>query len=89
MKTIWKYELTGRETAISMPKGAEFLSMGVQGKHICLWFLIPDDHANVEQRVFELFGTGHTIPSFAKMVYRGTLVDNTMDEVWHVFEVVV
>jgi len=87
MKTVWKYTLSTRESVRQIPIGAEFLSMGVQGDIICLWFLIPDTEAKKEQRVFEIFGTGQAIPSFGGLKFIGTMVSQNVEMVWHVFEV--
>jgi hypothetical protein len=86
-KTIWKYKLTpdGLIT-IEMPKGAQVLSVKPQGDDVCLWALV-DPSAEVKDRKFMIFGTGHDVPNIdlcfidTFMLFEGGLV-------FHVFEVV-
>ena len=61
-KTIFKYELkaTNKQT-IKLPYGSKILSVGVQGAEVYIWALVIPD-AELEERVFEIFGTGHDIP---------------------------
>lgn len=60
-KKIYKYRLRviDRQT-IKMPKFARVLSVGVQEMEVYIWAMIVPE-AEEEDRVFEIFGTGHDI----------------------------
>jgi hypothetical protein len=62
-KTIWKFELevTDNQT-ISMPKDAEILSIQIQDGKPVIWVLVNPEE-DEEPRVFDMFGTGHPIPT--------------------------
>lgn len=62
-KQIWKYPLTEPNTiALVMPKGAEILTVQMQGREPMLWALVAtadtDAEPEKEVRKFEVFGTG-------------------------------
>ena len=60
---IWKYQLKLTDGQnISMPKGAEILTVQVQDGSPCLWALV-DPKAETEARFIEIFGTGSPILS--------------------------
>lgn len=61
MDTVYKYEISGYEPEIEMPKGAEILTVAFQGDKFCLWAKVDTDAA-IEKRYIEAFGTGHDIP---------------------------
>lgn len=62
MKTIWKYKLDVNDNVfIEMPKGAQVLSVQIQDGAPCIWALVDPD-AKKEKRLFEVLGTGHTMP---------------------------
>jgi hypothetical protein len=88
MKTIWKYQLSGGGGVIRMPKGAEILTVQLQGLTPCLWALVNPDavEAHKEERLFEIYGTGHTILEPAERVYIGTFQFHVEGLVFHVFE---
>jgi len=60
-KSIFKYNLetTDRQTVL-MPKGAEILTVQTQHEDGKLWALV-DPNAPLEERVIEIFGTGHPV----------------------------
>ena len=60
---IWKYQLrlTGQQSLI-MPKGAEFLSVQMQGEILCLWALVDEYRGDTETTLITLYGTGHRVP---------------------------
>jgi len=63
-KTIYKYELSPvlqGNHSLKLPKNAEILSVQAQNDTPCIWALVYPDN-EVEERFFELFGTGHDIP---------------------------
>lgn len=84
-KRIFKYELSVDGTNISMPVGAEILTVQSQNRTLCLWALV-DPEAAKEIRYFEVFGTGHPIGYDAGVSreYIATVQDGGF--VWHVFE---
>lgn len=83
MKVIWKFPLPDIRSTVPMPVGASVLSVQYQGDQLCLWAMV-DPVRSHELRVFEMFGTGHQIPS-AGAVYVGTVQDRQF--VRHLFEV--
>lgn len=86
MKTnsIWKYVLQP-EIELSMPVGAQVLSVREQGEEICLWALVTPD-APKETRRFVSFGTGHDVPA-VPLQFHGTAHLQGGSLVFHVFEV--
>jgi len=62
-KSIWKFELKiDTDFTIEMPKGASVLSAQAQKETICIWAIV-DTEAEKEKRTFEVYGTGHDLPS--------------------------
>lgn len=60
-KTIWKFGLnTTDRQIVKMPAGSEILSIQTQAGEPCIWALV-DPSAEKEDRVIEIFGTGHPI----------------------------
>jgi hypothetical protein len=61
IKKVFKYELAVNDAfPISMPKGAEILTVQVQKGVPCLWALV-DPETPEEVRHFRMAGTGHCI----------------------------
>ncbi len=61
-KSIWKFKLkTTDRQFITMPVGAEILTVQVQHDEPCIWALVDLDQKMESHRVIEVFGTGHTI----------------------------
>lgn len=65
--TIWKYAtdiytIERPEVTISMPRGAEVLSVGPQKDTVCIWARV-DPTAPAELRYFAFIGTGHDAPN--------------------------
>jgi hypothetical protein len=84
-KRIFKYELRSDGINISMPKGAEILTVQSQNRTLCLWALV-DPEADKEIRYFEVFRTGHPVGYDMGVTrnYIATVQDGSF--VWHVFE---
>ena len=85
MSTIWKYplEITDRQ-ALSLPVGADILSVGNQNGTLMLWALV-DPNNGVSARKIHIFGTGHQIGAYpGKLRFIGTAFTGSL--VWHVFE---
>lgn len=83
---IWKFDLrnTSRQE-ISMPSGAEILSVEKQGDKLRLWAMV-DPRNSEESRFIEVFGTGQPIPvdMGVERKFLNTVI--TPPFVWHVFE---
>lgn len=85
METIFKYPLsTNSETELELPKLAEILRIDVQNNSIFLWAKVDPD-AEKELRVFEVFGTGHTMPDFERKFINTFFVQGGT-YVFHAFE---
>lgn len=80
MKQIWKFRLV--DGAISVPKGATFLSCQIQGIEICVWMLVDPDEVIREARRYQLIGTGHDFNPEG-LEHFATLQDGAY--VWHLF----
>lgn len=79
-KVIYKYDLVH---TIEMPKGAQILSIQMQGNQPTLWALV-DLSAPMEDRHFATVGTGWTVGE--GFWYITTYMDGPF--VWHVFEAI-
>lgn len=79
-KIIYKYDLVH---TIEMPKGAQILSIQMQGNQPTLWAL-ADLSAPMEDRRFEIVGTGWIVGEGFHHI--ATYVDGPF--VWHVFEAI-
>jgi hypothetical protein len=83
MKTIFKYPLSVTDTQVlKMPKNADVFSAQFQSDQLCVWGLV-DTEAELEDREFRIFGTGHPFEvsgmfRFVDTVQQGSLV-------WHIF----
>lgn len=80
---VWKYEMLGQSMSILLPKGAEFLSVELQGERPVMWFRVSPDEEFKIMRQFEIIGTGQDIST--DHAYRGTF--QMPPYVWHLFEV--
>jgi len=87
MKTIWKFTLDAGRTRQYMPKGSVVLSVNSQRDDICIWAEV-DDKEKVEERVFEVFGTGHPIhvDMGIERKFIGTVLLDNGALVFHVYE---
>lgn len=96
MKTIYKYTLESgmfkAPKVIGMPKGAKFLKADIQNGAIVAWFEVevqgsPIDDANdIDQRWFQLFGTGWEIPQHMGSSYEYLDTFQHDPYVWHLYE---
>jgi len=85
-KTIWKYELELTDKQfINIQKEAELLSVQTQNGKPCLWAMVKTDN-RTEQRCFEIFGTGHSIPLGIEREFIGTFQMSDGALVFHLFE---
>ena len=83
MSTIWKFELEITVQNITIPTGAEILSVANQHGTICLWAFVEPNNPKIE-RVIEVVGTGWMLEPMKKRKFIGTVLDGSF--VWHVFE---
>ena len=83
MKTIWKFslKLTNGIQTVSMPVGSKVVHFEMQQGAPAIWALV-DSVSPVENRMFEILGTGHEI-GFDRH-WAGTCQDGVY--VWHLFE---
>lgn len=88
MKTVWKFPLliTNAQT-ISMPAGAQVLSVQAQNNEPQLWALV-DSSVGAEERMFHTVGTGHAITEpLENLRHIGSYQVSHGALVFHVFEV--
>ncbi len=86
---IWKFPLNTMDLTVLMPKGAEVLTVQMQGQlprnRVTLWALV-DPGAEPVPRTFAIIGTGEEYETQRPVTYVGT-VQTVEGFVWHVFEV--
>lgn len=84
MKSIWKFPFPQSSTrrAISMPKGANIIKVGVQGGTVVLWAEV-DTQAIKEARFFEVYRTGWEVDDDPRQ-HLDTVLDGPY--VWHIYE---
>ena len=83
---IWKFPLEATDMQeITVPDGADLLSVANQNGTICLWVMV-DPSAEPRRRYIEIIGTGNSfsIDMGVDRVFIGTVIVNPF--VWHVFE---
>ena len=87
MKIIYKYKVPGSNTefVITLPVGAEILTVQKQGLNINMWVLQTTKSTKFEERKFRVVGTGH--PFDENLKYVGTVQELEGALVWHYFEV--
>lgn len=81
----WTLDIEDKQT-LSLPAGAQILSVAMQRDEVCLWALIDPKATKVQDRTFEIFGTGHPIPQGIQRKFLGTVLTHGGALVWHVFE---
>ena len=89
-QTIWKFETPFEEKfIIKMPKGTEILCVQQDKKTFkpCVWGLVYPEN-ELEERFFELFGTGHDIHNDMGVdrKYLGTYQYQNGEFIGHIFE---
>jgi|SRR6187431_526511 len=93
METVWKYTLDIRRdtTVLELPEKSKFLKAKgrdqVDGTlwspFVDLWFWV-DAGSSLEDRTFEIYGTGHTIETPGDLYYLDTVFP-MKDLVLHIF----
>lgn len=79
--TIWKYTLSvTNEQKISMPSGAQLLTVQLQGGMPCLWALVNPAAPQVERKI-RIHGTGHEVQGgeYVETFQWGPLVFHVFD----------
>lgn len=84
MKAIWKYPITAHEVTISLPAGAEVLTVQMQGGFPQIWALVNPEMSEMVPCKFMVVGTGWRFDPSRKK-YIGTWQDGSL--VWHLWEV--
>lgn len=85
MKTVFKYTLAITDhQEITLPKGAQPLSVGIQNGHLMLWCLVDDQADLAMPRDVYVHGTGHKVDDIP-LQYLGTVMLNGGALVFHVF----
>lgn len=85
MKKVFKYQIEARDSqTITMPKGAEILTVQVQHGEPCIWALVNPDNEPEEVKL-RIHGTGHNVPSSELLSYIGTFQLHGGNFVFHVF----
>lgn len=86
MKKIFKYKLeTTDKQTLSIPEGAEILSVQTQEDKPCIWVLVDDGNVKID-RQFYIYGTGHSITSPETKKFIGTYQVCGGMGVFHLFE---
>jgi hypothetical protein len=88
VKVIHKYIIdahAGNPASVSLPAGAEILSVQAQRSDVVIWALIDDDVTDMLPRKFQVYGTGWAIKERV-IKHWATLQCGSF--VWHVLEVV-
>lgn len=88
MKIIYKYQLEViDDLTISLPIGAEILTVQSQRDIPCIWALVDND-AIKENRKFKIIGTGNPIEDLSiNNKYIGTFQLYEGSLVFHLFEI--
>lgn len=87
-KSIWKFPLKVEDNqSVFMPKGAEILTVQAQGGNPCIWALVNTEEPDEEQRLFQIFGTGHPVSDNIERKYINTFQVQEGTLVFHVFEI--
>jgi hypothetical protein len=86
-RVIYKYTIPYHESeiTISMPFGAEILSVQEQHGDISVWALVKPDLDLIDDRTFHVLTTGET-ENFNGMRFLGTVQFDKGTNVLHVFE---
>ena len=85
-RTIWKFRFEiVSPLRLSMPHGAEVLTVQDQDGAGCLWAIVESEN-KLESRYFEIFGTGQLIHGDMGVERRYVATFQQPPYVWHVFE---
>jgi hypothetical protein len=86
-KTIHKYPISISDFTLSMPRGAEILTLQVQRGVPYIWALVDRYTYEYEPRQFGVVGTGQLMEGHTSSLgYVGTWQELCGDLVWHLWE---
>ena len=83
MKTVFKYELQGKDVILKLPLGAKILNVQLQNDRPVLWALVNPENELVDRSIC-IVGTGWDVED--NMEYINTYMEGYF--VWHVFEII-
>lgn len=85
--TIYKYSIEVTDVQmVSMPIGAEILTVQVQNETPCIWALV-DSNAPLENVKIRVHGTGHPVNGEENLEYIGTFQLLGGRLVFHTFKI--
>lgn len=85
MRTIFKYDLMiGWNNSLYLPERSKVLYVAEQYGNLTMWVEQPTMNHMSENRIFQVYGTGHLIPD-NNDVHVGTVLMSS-GLVWHVYE---
>ncbi len=83
---VWKYTLQIEDSQeISMPAGAQILTVQMQYGQLALWALVMPEAEPVSRTIL-MRGTGHGVDIALRLKYISTIQDLAGAIVWHFFE---
>jgi len=86
MKIIYKYPVDLGLSFLNLPVAAKFLHFGVQNGVMQVWFEVPQSWGELEQRVFQVLGTGYPFSTEGGTFHLMTAFENNGQFVWHLYE---
>jgi hypothetical protein len=87
-QVVWKFPLDVADVQdVSIPKGAQLLTVQSQGTNVCLWAFC-DPGAEKVKRYICILGTGHEAPDYGALNYISTFELHGGALVFHAFEIV-
>lgn len=87
MKTVHKFDLWSDDNTVTLPAGAELLTVQMQHDSPRLWALVDTDVTEQERRIIRFYGTGHFINPALELRYLATVQMEGGALVFHAFEV--
>lgn len=85
MEKIYKYHIeVTDEQQVSLPKGAQILTVQTQQEQPCIWVLV-DPQMPTELVTIRVHGTGHDVPDSDNLKYIGTFQMMGGGLVFHTF----
>lgn len=94
-REVWKFkvpmgEVHGHDSTVSMPSGAQIVSVGTQGADVWVWAIVNIEAPRTKRRL-GYFATGSPVPPDWDYVGTAHVLDSEQPTlgswlVWHVFE---
>lgn len=86
MKTVWKYSLEATDKQfITMPRGAQVLSVAEQYDDMSLWALVDTNEVPDDAVLIVIHGTGHPADDVEGLRFIGTVILRGGSLVFHVW----